>query len=300
MLIPAIPNQAQLGLPAVEQPLSEAFRAFSEAARSLECSYFSLGEEVRRLRQELEQERDLRRRREALAEMAALVAHEVRNPLGSVELFVELLANSDLADEKREWVVQIQAGLRILSASVNNVLKFHSPASSTLVPIELGQLLHSLRQLLAPVAKKAQMKLIVEEGAEELWVMADRQQLMQAFLNIALNAFRFAADGGRLRIFARRVNEMAMVQFVDRGPGIAEEVSKKIFEAGVTTRAGGPGLGMAVAKKIMDQHGGTISVINATSKGAIFEVNLPLAKTATANDGVVNDLLLHYEPERCG
>lgn len=299
MLIPAILNEAQVGLPVPEQPLLEAFSAFSEAARSLEHSYFSLGEEVRRLRQELEQERELRRRREALAEMAALVAHEVRNPLGSVELFAELLAGSDLTAEKREWVVQIQAGLRILSASVNNVLKFHSPASSTLVPTELGRLLHSLRQLLAPVAIKAEMKLTMEEGAEELWVLADQQQLMQAFLNIALNGFRFAADGGRLRISAKRVTQTAVVQFADRGPGITEEVSKKIFEAGFTTRSGGPGLGMAVAKKIVNQHGGSIGVTSASGKGAIFEVHLPLAKAVTANDVVVNDLLLHYEPAKC-
>jgi two-component system sensor histidine kinase FlrB len=298
MLIPSIPNRAELALPAPEQPLSEAFSAFSEAARSLEFSYFSLGEEVRRLRQELEQERELRRRREALAEMAALVAHEVRNPLGSVELFAELLANSDLTTEKREWVVQIQAGLRILSASVNNVLQFHSPASSTLAPTHLGRVLQSLRQLLAPVAVKAEMKLTVDEGAEELWVLADQQQLMQAFLNVALNAFRFAAEGGRLRIGAKRIKGMAMVQFVDGGPGITDEVSKKIFEAGFTTRSGGPGLGMAVAKRIAEQHRGSISVTSVTGKGAVFEVQLPLVSEVTANDVVVNDLAV-YEPAKC-
>jgi signal transduction histidine kinase len=298
MLTSAITN-AQFGLPVSEQPLSEAFCAFSEAARLLEHSYYSLGEEVRRLRQELEQERELRRRREALAEMAALVAHEVRNPLGSVELFVELLANSDLTAEKREWVVQIQAGLRILSASVNNVLQFHSPSSSALAPIELGRLLQSLRQLLAPVAIKAEMKITVEESTEELWALADQQQLMQAFLNIALNAVHFAAAGGRLRICARRAGEMALLHFADWGPGIAEEVSKKIFEAGFTTRSGGPGLGMAVAKKIVNQHGGSISVSSERGKGATFEVHLPLADAVSTNDLLVNDLAVYYEPGRC-
>ena len=300
MLSPATANDPHPGLPVSELPLSEAFSAFSEAARSLEQSYFSLGEEVRRLRQELEQERELRRRREALAEMAALVAHEVRNPLGSVELFAELLAGSDLTAEMREWVVQIQAGLRILSASVNNVLQFHSPGVSTLVPNDLNRLLETLCQLLTPVALKAEMQLIVEKSGEELWILADPQQLMQAFLNIALNAFRFAAEGGRLRICARRVNEMAAVQFADRGPGITDAISEKIFEPGFTTRSGGPGLGMAVAKKMVEQHRGRISVTSASGAGAVFEVHLPLAVSAKANDGVADDLSSLYEPARCG
>lgn len=289
MLIPALAKQTPPGLPAPEPPLSEAFTAFSAAARSLEHSYSSLSQEVRRLRQELEQERELRRRREALAEMAALVAHEVRNPLGSVELFAELLAQADLAAEQREWVVQIQAGLRILSASVNNVLQFHSPACSTLVPTALGRQLRSLQKLLAPAAARAQMKLTLEAIDEDLWVVADQQQLMQVFLNIALNALRFAAHGGKLRIEVRRANGMAQIRFADRGPGVSEEVSKRIFEAGFTTRPGGPGLGMAVAKKIVDQHRGGISVSSAKGKGAIFEVQLPLLKAASVDDLVVND-----------
>src|SRR5205807_4710254 len=104
-----------------EQSLGEAFGAFSAAARSLQESYFSLGEEVRRLRRELEMERELRRRREALAEMSALLAHEVRNPVASLELFAGLLAEAELKAQERECVEQIQAGLRILSATAKNV-----------------------------------------------------------------------------------------------------------------------------------------------------------------------------------
>jgi signal transduction histidine kinase len=296
MLSPAIPKDLQAIQAEFEPPLSEAFSAFSQAARSLEVSYFTLGEEVRRLRQELEQERELRRRREALAEMAALVAHEVRNPLGSVELFAELLAGSGLEGEERQWVLQIQAGLKILSASVGNVLQFHSPAGSPLVATDLRRLLRCLRQQLAPVAVKAGIEIVLEDG-EELRVLADPQRLLQAFLNIALNAFHFAAAGKWLRIQAAREQSMAVVAFEDRGPGVPEAMRRKIFEAGFTTRAGGPGLGMAVAQNIIAQHGGSIQVTSASGGGASFAVSIPLPDQTAAID--LTDHSQGASDERC-
>jgi signal transduction histidine kinase len=260
-----------------EPPLADAFSAFSEAARSLERSYYSLGEEVRRLRSELEQERELRLRREALAQMAALVAHEVRNPLGSIELFADLLASSELSGEQREWVEQVQSGLRILSASVNNVLEFHSPSSSKLAPTDVPALLHSLEKFLRPLTARSGIDFVVEIGGGPLPLVADQQRLTQAFLNIALNAVRFAADGGVLHVVAFREDQAVVIQFKDCGPGISERLREKIFEPGVTTRSGGPGLGMAVAKRIVEQHRGTIRVANAPGRGTIFQIRLPQA-----------------------
>ncbi|HUK46995.1 MAG TPA: HAMP domain-containing sensor histidine kinase [Terriglobales bacterium] len=261
--------------PGSEPPLSDAFRAFSDAAQSLERSYFSLGEEVRRLRRELEQERELRLRREVLAQMAALVAHEVRNPLGSIELFADLLASSPLAGERREWVEQIQSGLRILSASVNNVLEFHSPSSQKMASTEVSGLLRSLRKLLQPAADRAGMELVLAITGAPLPVRADAQRLMQAFLNISLNAVRFAADGQFLRIAAHGERKIVSVQFEDRGPGVSEESKDRIFEPGFTTRSGGAGLGMTVAKQIIEQHGGSICVSRRAGQGAVFQVRLP-------------------------
>lgn len=91
----------------------------------------------------LEREHEELSRRHALAEMAALLAHEIRNPLGSLELFAGLLAESDLQDDERDWVAQLQAGLRTLAATVNNVLHFHSQLSPGLAPTDLGLWLRS-------------------------------------------------------------------------------------------------------------------------------------------------------------
>jgi len=259
-----------------QQGLTEAFDVFSSAARSLERSYFSLGEEVRRLRKELEEERELRKRREALAEISALLAHEVRNPLGSVELFAQLLAESALPEQEREWVEQIRGGVRLLSATVNNVLEFHSQSPLELALPEVNTVVSALGKLLAPMAQAQGMELLVEGGAQELWVQADRHRLEQVFLNLALNGFRFAAAGGLLRIRVSRQDSWALVEFEDRGPGLAAEDKTKVFAAGFSTRTGGAGLGLTVAKRIVEQHAGNIDIMSEMN-GSTFQVRIPLA-----------------------
>ncbi len=259
-----------------QQGLTEAFDVFSSAARSLERSYFSLGEEVRRLRKELEEERELRKRREALAEISALLAHEVRNPLGSVELFAQLLAESALPEQEREWVEQIRGGVRLLSATVNNVLEFHSQSPLELALPEVNTVVSALGKLLAPMAQAQGMELLVEGGAQELWVQADRHRLEQVFLNLALNGFRFAAAGGLLRIRVSRQDSWALVEFEDRGPGLAAEDKTKVFAAGFSTRTGGAGLGLTVAKRIVEQHAGNIDIMSEVN-GSTFQVRIPLA-----------------------
>ena len=261
-----------------QQMLTEAFGAFSAAARSLQESYFSLGEEVRRLRRELQQERELRMRREALAQMSALIAHEVRNPVASLELFAGLLAEAELPPQERDCVEQIQAGLRILSAMVNNVLEFHSPSSLARSPVELVSVVKSIQSLLAPIAERGGVEVELHEDSA-VWVQVDRHRLEQVFLNLALNAFRFAAQGRNLQISVGRERTQAVVTFADQGAGIREDLRTKIFDAGFTTRSGGPGLGLAVAKRIMEQHGGSIAVTATPGGGATFILRLPMPET---------------------
>lgn len=261
-----------------EAELAQAFAQFSAAAKSLERSYFSLGEEVCRLRKELEEERDLRRRREALAEISALVAHEIRNPLGSMELFAGLLADSSLSTQEKEWVEQIRSALRLLSATVNNVLEFHSRRRLEFSEVELNGLLQSVELLLQPVLERAGMQWAADFWPSLLPVRADRQRLEQVFLNLALNAVRFAASGRVLRVSTRQDADAVTVSFEDNGPGIAPEVLANIFEARVTTCASGSGLGLAIAKQIVEQHGGRISAKSKPGQGACFEVVLPLAR----------------------
>lgn len=225
----------------------------------------------------LEQEHARLRRRQALAEMSALLAHEIRNPLGSLELFAGLLAESGLDAERRGWVEHLQAGLRTLGATVNNVLHFHSQPQPELAPADLGELLSAVHAFLQPLAQQARVQLDLVNHLDGVCIAADRHRLEQVLLNLALNSFRFMPGGGCVRFAGKMDHVRAVIEVADTGPGIAPEILGHIFEPGFTTRAGSPGLGLAVCRTIVEQHGGRISVASQPGCGAAFTLCFPLA-----------------------
>lgn len=229
----------------------------------------------------LERDREQLRRQQALVEMSALLAHEIRNPLGSLELFAGLLAEANLAGESRRWIEHVQAGLRTLSATVNNVLHLHNAAPPELAPIDAGQLLDWAYDFLLPLAKQARVELQVVNGLHGVALHADRHRLEQVLLNLALNAFRFMPGGGWLSIrgldcTASPAHEPGVEIVVrDTGPGIVADDLPRIFEAGFSTRPGSSGLGLAVCRRILEQHGGSIVAESRPGHGATFRVLLP-------------------------
>jgi len=249
----------------------------------------------------LEQDREHLRRQQALVEMSALLAHEIRNPLGSLELFAGLLAETDLSGESRRWIEHVQAGLRTLSATVNNVLHLYNTPQPELAATDAGQLLDWAYEFLLPLAKQARVEMQIINGLHGVDIQADRHRLEQVLLNLALNAFRFMPGGGWLSIRGAdcaapdRLCENAgfhgegnvttgSVEIVvrDTGPGIATDDLERIFVAGFSTRPGSSGLGLAVCRRILEQHGGSIGVESRPGYGATFRVRLPRnAKTGT-------------------
>jgi len=228
----------------------------------------------------LQQEHETLQRRQALAEMSGVLAHEIRNPLGSLELFAGVLAESELEPEQKEWVGQLQSGIRMLAATVNNVLHFHSCHQPGLAPTDLGQLLRTLTGFLRPLAERARVEIRLYSGLDGIVVSADRERLQQVVLNLALNSFHFMRGGGTIEISGGTRAEVASawIEVADSGPGIAPENLSRILEPGFTTRAGSPGLGLAVCKTIMEEHGGAIRVASRAGCGTTFTLELPLWK----------------------
>jgi signal transduction histidine kinase len=234
-------------------------------------------------------EREAARRAHALAEIATVLAHEIRNPLGSMELFAGLLAASTQEmPEANQWVTHLRAGLRSLSATVNNVLQFHSQPCGELLPASLERLLRETAEFLGPLGRQRGLSIRIENGCAAATVAADAHRLQQVFFNLSLNAFHAMAAGGTLTIRVQPAGaaeagsdapaerNWVRVDFEDQGRGIDPELVERIFEPGFTTKAGSPGLGLSVCKKVVEQHGGTIRVAGTAQGGSTFAIRLPL------------------------
>jgi signal transduction histidine kinase len=248
-----------------QRELSRAFASFNQAAGSLERSYGQLQLEVVRLRQQLE-----------------MLAHEIRNPLGSLELFAGLLAESDgcTREERAEWITQLQAGLRTLSATVNNVLQVHNQPGPTFVPCDLGEVLDRAFEFLSPLSRQSGVRMEIDNRLRGIVRAADPHRLQQVLLNLALNALRFTPSGGLIELTGstRRDHGLVIPEIAvrDTGCGITVEHLQKIFEPGFSTRPGSPGLGLAVCRKIVEQHGGEILVSSVPAAGTTFILRFPL------------------------
>ncbi len=242
---------------------------------------------------QLEREREVSRRAQALAEISALLAHEIRNPLGSLELFAGLLADAlSNQAELQPWISHVQAGLRSLAATVNNVLHFHSQPSAQLLPVDLLRLLGETSDFLRPLARQKEMRIEWQARGESITILADPSRLQQAFFNLALNAFGAMKPGGTLSVNVRLMQDhcppAAAVAFADQGCGIRAENLKKVFEPGFTTREGSPGLGLAVTRKVVEQHGGTIRVESREGRGTTFTLLLPLSRQHAEEEEIGN------------
>ncbi len=224
-------------------------------------------------------EREESRRAHALAEIATVLAHEIRNPLGSMELFCSLLYEAtQKMPEANQWAMHIQSGLRSLGATVNNVLQFHGRPCSEVFPVRIDRSLEYTAEFLAPLAAGQGHQIRLENLIGPVTVAGDSQRLQQVFLNIALNAFRAMPQGGTLTIrlhWALQLEPCGLqIDFQDEGVGIESSLLEKIFEPGFTTKAGSPGLGLSVCKKEVERHGGSIHVKSKVQRGSTFTIYL--------------------------
>lgn len=227
-----------------------------------------------------EQEREAARNVFALAEVSAVLAHEIRNPLGSLELLTRCLAeDSGLSDESKQCVEHLQAGVRSLSATVSNVLGFHSLGRPSMRPLELTSVLRNSVEFIRPLAKQREVELKLQPALNEVVIEGEQDGLKQVFLNLLCNGLQHTPFGGRIVVTSRveswEGGNTAVIEFSDTGRGISPENLSRIFDPGFST-TGSSGLGLAVCRRIVEQHRGTITVRSEFGHGATFQLEIPV------------------------
>jgi len=229
-----------------------------------------------------EQEREAGRKAMALAELTTILAHEIRNPLASLELFAELIEMD--GDRRGEWISNLRAGIRSLSATVNNVLSFHGSGTLALAQVELASLMGNAIRFAQPLADQAAVSLQWIPGCGNTKVMGNEGALQQVVRNLVSNAIRHTPAGGSVSVLLRRASdgEHIEAEFSDTGCGIRPDQIHRLFEPGFSGSGDSTGLGLAVCERIMKQHGGRISVCNRAQSGAQFTLQFPLLQEELA------------------
>jgi signal transduction histidine kinase len=224
----------------------------------------------------------LRRNRalSAVGQMTAQVAHEIKNPLGGVQLAAQLLERRLKNDpEALEIVRRINSSVDHLSRTVSELNQFARPNELALAPVSLAAL---FEELLLMVGDKIQAKniTVVRQYADYLPPgQFDAGELRKAFINFLVNALEASPDGGRVEIAIDVVGnptEHLRVAVRDEGTGMSEETLRRLFEPFYTTKSTGTGLGMVIARKIVEQHKGQLEVTSAAGEGTEIVVTLPL------------------------
>ncbi len=289
--------------------LATIIKGYSEVTEKLKQSHELLTQEVSRLRRELHHKnRELRRRERlaALGEMAAGVAHEIRNPLGGIDLYTSLLERDLLEDpEKLDIVRKVRVGVRNMENIVGDILAFAGPAEPNRRRVLLGVVLDSVLTHAAPSARALEAAIDVDPKLARIELLCDAGQIERALLNLVLNALDAAGHGGRVWVRAdtrpvgnrsdtRNGNRsdtrpvgnrchagqggdgLCRISVEDDGPGVAAELRQRVFDPFFTTKESGTGLGLAIVHRIAESNGGHVRVGAREGGGAVFELSLPL------------------------
>jgi signal transduction histidine kinase len=268
--------------------LADLLATFNEATSRLEDSHNDLKAQVARLTIDLTQanhQLERARRLAALGEMAAGIAHEIRNPLGPVKLYADMLAQDlrDISPKHAELSARILTASRVMEGIVSDVLTFARELAPRLSPTDAAALCEgALEECCHSGVSLCRSLRITRSFAPDCEIDADPALLRQAIVNIIRNALEAMADHPttgqphELTIAVSPAPGRLRIAISDTGPGVSPEVEARMFNPFYTTRNTGTGLGLAIVHRIVDAHKGTVRIRRDHAvRGATFELDLP-------------------------
>jgi signal transduction histidine kinase len=237
--------------------------------------------ELAEVYEELHHNFELMKRNErlyAMGQLSAGLAHEIRNPLASIEGAAAIMKSEPGSEERRlEFLDIIQKECRRLNRLLTNFLEFARPQPPQYTPVDIDRLFESVIVLASHAIgrKPVTLRRVVESGMPAL--ECDPEQMKQVLLNLTINAIQ-ASHEGEIVLQAQLRDGKAQIQVRDPGSGMAPELAGRLFDLFFTTKENGTGLGLPVAHRIVSQHGGILSASNNEDKGMTFSVVLPLSR----------------------
>jgi two-component system, NtrC family, sensor histidine kinase HydH len=232
-----------------------------------------------------------------ISELAGGLAHEIRNPLSTLSLNLDLLAedfqDAESPRDRRvlKRVERLQHEVQRLYGIVENFLRFARVQDLKLEPTDLNVVVDELRDFYEPNAASRGIVIRTQFAADLPLGLIDVDLFKQAILNLVLNADHAMPSGGELILTTRREDPWIVLDVIDTGQGMTDEVRARIFDAFFSTRPAGSGLGLPTTRKIVESHGGTIHVRSDPGKGSQFTIRLPVCdgclqvQRAPASDG---------------
>jgi len=217
-----------------------------------------------------------------LSRLLPQMAHEIRNPLSSLDIHVQLL-EEDLAQVAPQAHDRFAGRLEIIHGElhrpenlVRQFLRLAGPSALILAPVEIGKVIGHVHGLLQPEAAARGIEIVARTENNLPTLSADAGQLTQVFLNLIINAVQAIGRNGRIEVLARQSEGAMSIDVRDSGSGLPSGKLNAIFDPYFTTKPDGSGLGLWIAQQIVAAHGGVIQAANAPAGGAIFTVRLPL------------------------
>jgi len=213
----------------------------------------------------------------SLGELAAAIAHEIKNPLAGISGAIQVLAE-DIpdTDPRKEIIREILSEIDRLDQSIRNLLMFAGPPDLRLISTHLAPVIERAKRLVSKQAEKQGVTIRLSQAGDSRPVQLDPEQMQQVFLSIMLNSLHSMPSGGVLNIsLAERGRDHMEVIFADTGAGMSPEAAANAFKPFFTTKHTGSGLALAISKNIVENHGGTIEVESRPGLGSTFHVIIP-------------------------
>ena len=236
----------------------------------------------------LEQARQSASRASYVGLLASGLAHEIRNPLNAMNMNLQMLEEEleahpeEIDSEHAELLDSTKSEIKRLERLVNNFLAYARPAPPRVEAADVNQIVGEVTRLLDADFRQSEIELTSELAELIPSVELDSGQFKQALINLLVNARQVLDPGGHVRVVTRvGVGGEVVVEVIDDGPGIAPEVQARIFEIFYSSRGGGTGLGLPIARQVVEHHGGKIELDSELGRGTTFRIRLPRRQRVT-------------------